>query len=277
MVITKVPLACMSARLHRARGRVLKERDSRANVRSVRPRAGAARGIIGVPRDVEHDRYLPTSSLAPWIAHFWSVRWALREPETAVTLPHPTTHLVFEAGELRIVPPSTGRFARELRGRGSVFGIKFRPATYGAALDGVEVVDLAVALGADEDAEARVAIAESWLATRVRPLPAEVTELRDLVERMEVDRALLRAEDAAEALGVDLRTLQRRFRRSVGCTPKWVIQRYRLHEAAERLRAGEAPSAIAAALGYADQAHFTRDFRRVVGVAPSALRTKTDV
>ena len=43
----------------------------------------------------------------------------------------------------------------------------------------------------------------------------------------------------------------------------------RLHEAAERLRTDDrSMSELAALLGYADQAHFTRDFSRVTGTTP---------
>jgi AraC-like DNA-binding protein len=78
--------------------------------------------------------------------------------------------------------------------------------------------------------------------------------------------------DVAAAHGVSVRTLQRLFRAHVGVTPKWVLQRYRLHEAAERIAFGEATdlAALAQDLGYFDQAHFGNDFRRYVGVPPTA-------
>lgn len=67
------------------------------------------------------------------------------------------------------------------------------------------------------------------------------------------------------------RWVARLFRRYVGIGPKWVLQRYRLHEAAERIASGrvDAWSDLALELGYADQAHFVRDFRALVGQAPS--------
>lgn len=45
---------------------------------------------------------------------------------------------------------------------------------------------------------------------------------------------LVGVEQASALAGVDVRTLQRLFRRHVGVTPKWVLARYRLHEAGPR-------------------------------------------
>jgi AraC-like DNA-binding protein len=69
---------------------------------------------------------------------------------------------------------------------------------------------------------------------------------------------------------VSERTLQRLFRDYIGLSPKWVLKRYRVHEAAERIASGEAPDAawLAAVLGYSDQSHFIRDFSAQVGCSP---------
>ena len=96
--------------------------------------------------------------------------------------------------------------------------------------------------------------------------------VRDLVEA-EHDRSLCRVDDLVFRSGLPLRTLQRRFVRAVIVTPKWVLLRYRLHEAAERLNSAPSTSlaTLAADLGYADQAHFARDFRATIGVPPQAF------
>jgi AraC-like DNA-binding protein len=83
--------------------------------------------------------------------------------------------------------------------------------------------------------------------------------------------ALRRVDKLAAALDVPVRRLQRLFADYVGASPKWVMRRARLHEAAERAeRGGHVDWAgLASDLGYADQAHLTRDFTATIGVPPS--------
>ncbi len=66
------------------------------------------------------------------------------------------------------------------------------------------------------------------------------------------------------------RTLERLFSRYVGISPSWVIRRYRLYEAADRLDRSEIVDwpRLAADLGYYDQAHFIKDFKKMIGVSP---------
>ncbi|WP_067646556.1 helix-turn-helix domain-containing protein [Nocardia harenae] len=66
--------------------------------------------------------------------------------------------------------------------------------------------------------------------------------------------------------------LARRFRAQIGLTPKAAARVIRFERAATLLRVPRPQplSAIALACGYADQAHFTRDFREFAGRPPSA-------
>ncbi|MCB9570100.1 MAG: AraC family transcriptional regulator [Myxococcales bacterium] len=262
------------------------------------PEAPPARGVLrGAPplADAqEHRRVLPPPALADFVAHFWTVRWRLDAPTSAETLPHPCVHLVVEVdGEgarAQVAGIHRGRFTRRLEGEGWVFGIKFRPAMFqplvGGSLDrlGDLALPIAALFGDDGEAwarevlaaadlEARIAASVALLAPRLPPPPAASLRLRDLVERAAIDRSLVRVDELAEAAGLDARALQRAFRRHVGVTPKWVLSRYRLHEAAEQLQSAAPPplAELAAALGYADQAHFARDFKRVVGRSPGAF------
>lgn len=256
---------------------------------------GPPRGLLGSGGRAstgafEHERIAPVDALAPAIAHFWWVRWDLRgaPPIVAETLPHPTVHLVFEGARAEVTGVPTGAFRRRLAGRGRVFGIKFRPAAFhpwlGAPMSsitdrvlalrtvfGARATPLARAIQEAPDLAQCIAAAEAWLCAHQPPLPVGTEAIRDLVEQMATDPTLTRVEQVAARVGLDLRTLQRRFTRLVGVSPKWVLRRYRLHEAAAQLSRPDPPSlaAIAAALGYFDQAHFARDFKAVVGSAPS--------
>ena len=71
------------------------------------------------------------------------------------------------------------------------------------------------------------------------------------------------------------RALQRLVQRRLGLTPKWLVQRRRLQEAAERLRTGGTPlGEVAAVLGYADQPHFIRDFAKVTSMTPGEFAAR---
>ncbi|HEX4657931.1 MAG TPA: AraC family transcriptional regulator [Streptosporangiaceae bacterium] len=77
-------------------------------------------------------------------------------------------------------------------------------------------------------------------------------------------------EQLAAVTGLPVRRLQRLFAEYVGVGPKWVMRRARLHEAAERADRGldVAWAELASDLGYADQAHLTREFTAMIGVPP---------
>ncbi len=63
--------------------------------------------------------------------------------------------------------------------------------------------------------------------------------------------------------------LLRLFRRQFGLPPHAYQLQLRIAKARDLLQAGRKPVDAALATGFADQAHFTRTFRRTVGVAPS--------
>ena len=238
----------------------------------------------------EHARLAPAPQLAAFVEHYWCVRWDLRGQPAQLqeTLPHPNVHLVIERGEARVWGVHDGRFRRLLEGRETVFGVKFaaggfRPFLGRAVgtlanrslpareLFGAGINARIPAIPACADLAAMVALVEPLLQAKLPPSDPLVAQARTLVEQAANERELMRAEQLAERAGMGLRALQRLFRDYVGASPKWVIQRYRLHEAVARLQAGRelAWAELALALGYYDQAHFIRDFRRLVGCAPA--------
>ena len=122
------------------------------------------------------------------------------------------------------------------------------------------------------DADAVMTERAEALLCSVRPERDPAAEqAAELVARITADPALRRVDQLAAASGMSARSLQRLFADYVGVSPKWVMRRARLHEAAERADSGELIdwAELAADLGYADQAHLTRDFTTTIGVPPT--------
>jgi AraC-like DNA-binding protein len=255
------------------------------------------RGVLkpGDARPMSYFRRIPAGPLADFVEHFWGVAWDLSEPVVRETLPHPSVHLVIEPGHSGVSFPGTRRFVKELRGRSQVLGVKFHPGcfpfsrklstvagqvvpvseVFGPSAVGPSELEARV-LACGEDLQSAASLAEEFLLARLPELSPDARLARSIVARILADPSLLRAEAVAASCGLTLRSLQRLFSSYVGVGPKWVIQRYRLHEALARLDAGESVdfATLALDLGYTDQAHFIRDFKALVGRTPAEYARK---
>ncbi|MEU9346424.1 AraC family transcriptional regulator [Streptomyces sp. NPDC048278] len=78
--------------------------------------------------------------------------------------------------------------------------------------------------------------------------------------------------DLAADLGLSRYQLLRAFRTTMGVPPYAWLAQYRVDRARGLLEAGLRPAEAATLVGFADQAHLTRWFRRVMGVTPAAYR-----
>jgi AraC-like DNA-binding protein len=235
-------------------------------------------------------RRSPPSSLAPWVELYWEVRWDLRNraPHDQETLPHPCVNLVFGTHQPGLHGPTTARFVARLTDTGWVVGCKFWPGMFRAFLrtpvsaltdrvlsaadafgDRGRAVDAAIR--SECDPERQVRLVGEFLTSFGPEIESEAELARDTVELARRDRGVVRVDTLAERAGLSVRALQRLFDEHVGVTPKWVIQRYRVHEAAELAANGKPPNwaSLAAELGYTDQSHFIREFKAQVGRTPA--------
>jgi AraC-like DNA-binding protein len=73
----------------------------------------------------------------------------------------------------------------------------------------------------------------------------------------------------AEAYGVSVRVLERLFLRAFGDPPRRVLKRLRMQRAPELLGSGRNVKETAALLGYEDPSHFSREFKKHYGLAPT--------
>ena len=238
-------------------------------------------------------------ALAPFVERYWSVRWDLtgRPPFRSEVLSHPSVNVSVESGDrprfgfalpaVLVHGVVSRRFTVDLVGTGRVTAVKFRPGGYAAftgslparnsiappgpdlRLDPVLLRDRVLA---EDDDAARATVLDAALAP-LAPAPADpYLDLLAVLDAMIGDRSLVRVDQVADLAALSTRSLQRLFAAYVGVSPKRVLARYRLQDAAALIDAGEVDdlAALAADLGWFDQAHFSRDFRGVVGTTPSA-------
>ncbi|WP_232831935.1 helix-turn-helix transcriptional regulator [Nocardiopsis sp. FIRDI 009] len=247
------------------------ERDARG---ILDPRTGLTRFRL--------DRHAPSASVSRFVDRYWVASWDLtgRAPHVQRVLPHPVVNVVFHDGGAAVYGPATRVLPRRLEGTGWALGVMFRPAGFrpllGRPLSTIvdAVLPWSELFDADLPAHDAPAPLITWvddlLAARLpaRRHPAEDTA--DLVDRLAADPSAVSVSALARREGVGVRLLQRRFADHVGLSPKTVIRRYRIYEAAERARSGERPDwgALAAELGYSDQSHLTREFTSVIGMSP---------
>lgn len=224
-----------------------------------------------------------------------------RPPYRSEVLSHPSANLTVETGShprFGVDLPAVlvhgvvrRRFTVDLVGAGRVSAVKFRPGGYRAffgtcpaadsvqpwpGLPGLPAESLATAVLSVPTDEERATALDAALAPRAPEPDAAYLHLLDLLELLRTDRSLLRVDDVAAAAALSVRSLQRVFAGHVGLSPKEVLARYRLQDAVTSIDAGDVDDLadLAASLGWFDQAHFSRDFRAVVGVPPSTYLSR---
>jgi AraC-like DNA-binding protein len=256
-------------------------------------------------RYVRLDRRPAGPQVSRWVENHWSLRWDLPEGRSfgSQVLAHPTVSLTAELGShprpglpeghVFVTGVATQRFDVDARGWGRVAGVRFRPggltALTGRAASGwtdrsVPATDVLPAeLCADladpdlvEDPVRWAATAEAGLSALEPDPDPRYDELLGIVADMLGDRSLLTVKELGRRHGMTARTLQRLFLHSIGVGPKWVLARYRMHDVVTDLDGGYAGTLtdLAQRYGWYDQAHFTRDFVALVGVAPGEYRSQ---
>ncbi len=196
---------------------------------------------------------------------------------------------VYFGGQLHREMPIT-----HIHGPFLMVGMAFRPtgfhrlfgvdaATLTDRLLALEEIDKALAKRLEEalpdidSPEAGTALLQDALTDRLptanQPSLCEhaVDELLACGGRMEISAL-------SERYGVSQRHLQRVFRREVGVPPKAFAKIIQINEVVALLQAGEqeAMNQLALANGYYDQAHFVRDFTRLVGSNPGQFVASRD-
>ena len=249
----------------------------------------------------------PSAGLAPFVECIWTLGGHAGElgGELQPVLPDGRPEMIVHFGDPfdRVEPdvPAerqpglifAGQLGRRLvlgpTGRIATLGVRFRPHGAAAFVDApqhelsgatlpIDVVDrrlAAAALRVREtcaSAEEAVAAIDRELARLARGAPVDL-RVATAVHSIARSGGTVPVELLAHRLNLTRRQLERLFATAVGLSPKRLARLTRFQRAIRLLESDHGgPRGIrtAHACGYADQAHFIRDFQALAGCAPGA-------
>jgi AraC-like DNA-binding protein len=231
----------------------------------------------------------PPPALRPFVEWLWIHRIDGPPPaDGRRLLPSGRADLVWIAGLGARVSGPLSRYSRPLELPPMlVFGARFHPgaAPYLLRTPAAELVDRHVPLdaidprlarglddrlGAARDAGEALAALGAELERRLRTAAPPPPAVREAVRLLDGGTATV-AETAARTF-VSERALQRRFAHEVGYGPKLLQRVLRFQRFMRELAVPRVELARAALLaGYADQAHLSRETRRLAGLSPRQL------
>jgi AraC-like DNA-binding protein len=255
---------------------------------------------------VDYREFAPSPGLAPVVRCLWTLEGHADEVQTArqAVLPDGRAELVVHLGDpferirddgsvecqARVIFAGqiTSRLILRPTGRVAVLGVRLH-ADSAPALVGWPQDDLAGRTPALEELSSplgRVMNEVRDAASLTDAVAMAQDRLEEFVDPDELDprvryvvgtilrrRGRLSIEETARRAGFTRRHLERRFRRMVGISPKRLARIARFQHALRLLERQDgllpaAGTSTAAECGYADQAHFIRDFKDLAGCAP---------
>jgi AraC-like DNA-binding protein len=254
-------------------------------------------------------RYRPLPPLDRYIECFWWSHRDAPQPELEHMLPSGGAQLVFALHETPILcrapaaekssawigsivhGPQSSYYLAGPKPKGGTAGVSFRAGAAGTVLGvsmaelldrhvpldaiwGARGVDLWQRLLAAGEPAAMFRILEQSLIARIqRPLLMHPAVAQALAASAE-DELSARVAKMQRASGYSPRHFIGLFRSAVGLNPKhyYRIRRFNAVVHSIALGAERCLADIAAASGYSDQAHLTREFKEFAGVAPTAYR-----
>ena len=222
-------------------------------------------------------------------------RWVRQTPEdergrSVLILPDGCVDLLWREGELVLAGVDQAARPSRIAPGERILGLRLRPGIAGAVLGmpASEVLDVHVKLeellgprarelaervGESQGDEEAFNVLESSIASSMRDGAGPDPLVLAATRRLGFPGS--RVDQLAESLGISDRQLRRRFHRAVGYGPKTldrVLRFRRLVAQSGAIASGDSDLArVAADLGYADQAHMTRDCLRLSGLTPVQL------
>lgn len=234
-------------------------------------------------------RYLPDLPLANLVEQYWLVNWQLKNGQEHVqkNLPDPNFHLTFDSQGAKLIGPVSKVYEYPMAASGFVIGVKFNPGSLNMLLDspisdyvdkellaskyfGSGVTEI-FETGAEALTDERIVSAlNKFFGRFVEPVTAQQTQVVRLLECIKNSGEIYTVAQLAQRADLSVRSLQRLFNQYIGLSPKWLLRKYRLHEALEELEANTLTMIeLATQLEYTDQSHLIRDFKDILGMSPA--------
>jgi AraC-like DNA-binding protein len=234
-----------------------------------------------------YEEHRPRRAPGRYVACAWTQVNAGAGEHRQLVVPDGCADLVWQDGVLRLVGPDRGAWVALLAPGSAIAGVRLRPGAARLLSGRVPV---------DEVRDLRVPFAE--VAGGAAPLTERLAEagspgaaanvlddfVASLASQYEPDTAVERTvallrrggtphlPALADSVGLSERHLRRRFTEAVGYGPKALHSILRFQQALHLSRTTPADLAtIAVEAGYADQAHLTREVRRLAGTTPGRL------
>lgn len=169
-----------------------------------------------------------------------------------------------------------------------VFGIRFKPEgifnLFGipASVFNEGYEDMGQVLGRDfrefseqvreaKTVDEKIRLSNRYLFSQLQKHHPEMSYVNRAAELIRKTDGIDKIEELPGKVYISLRQLEREFKKKVGTTPKRYMRIARINEVYRKLEDGKAAdfTKLAFDCGYADQAHFIRDFKNFTGIQPT--------
>jgi len=201
--------------------------------------------------------------------------------------------VVFQPGNSYICGIESRKSVNILQDQGQIVGVLFRPGAFHCYVQAPvstltdQVVNISDYFNLDintfeeqlfalKNKEEKIVIVEQLLQQSMPEHDKTVDLLNEVIDKIVYNADITKVEHLVDQFGISKRTLQRWFNQYIGVSPKWVIRRYRMHEAIELIERGADMTQLAMDLGYFDQAHFSKDFKAAIGKSPKQYAKNND-
>lgn len=258
--------------------------------------------------DIRYQEYSPCAALQPYVDSYWSMHFdgaATEQAPEQRCLPLGMLELIFHLdnryyeatidGRHHILPPGfiAGMYQIPVSWTtepgARLFGIRIKPEclmelfrvpvsvmfnefTDLESFFGKDINRLSDGMQAADSVGARIRLAETFLLQHLRNRQSERNYVLEATRLIRQEKGNISIEDLSDRIFISTRQLQRSFKDNIGTSPKTYMRIIRFRNAYHHVQqVGEDLNwaRVSYHFGYADQAHFIRDFKQFTGKAPS--------